>query len=430
MDAARFSDPDRSAGPPDSPGDGGSVEYVALTSRTTPRAPRPLIELEVVGSVRLNPHLVRVTLGGPGFAQFEDRPDTDKYVKLRFTAPEGHPVTRTYTVRRVDAAAQTLDIDFVVHGDEGLAGPWAATAEPGDTADASWDRAAATARTPTRTGTCCSAICPRCRRSARRSRRCSGCRRDRDRRGRAPTTRSSTSSRPTASTCSGSCDASRSRRRSSPTPCARPPWRDGARRGLRARRAGVDEGSCAASLRRARARRARRSRSRATGRGAAPRTASRPRSASRSARSSPRPLGRISCDLRASRRRSARARSTPPSSRSPCASSRRQPRSSTTIPTTSPSARPPPRCSRTSSASPAATSGSAIADADRAVVAATATGAPDRIDDETRGIPLADPRRSPDRRRAASSRAPATSASSSTRSSTRSTTSSAPTARR
>ncbi|MDQ1548769.1 MAG: hypothetical protein QOD27_427, partial [Microbacteriaceae bacterium] len=30
-----------------------------------------------------------------------------------------------------------------------------------------------------------------------------------------------------------------------------------------------------------------------------------------------------------------------------------------------------------------------IADADRAVVAATATGAPDRIDDETRGIPLA-----------------------------------------
>src|SRR5207247_1323591 len=30
-----------------------------------------------------------------------------------------------------------------------------------------------------------------------------------------------------------------------------------------------------------------------------------------------------------------------------------------------------------------------IAEADRAVVAATATGAPDRIDDETRGIPLA-----------------------------------------
>src|SRR5690606_5805703 len=29
-----------------------------------------------------------------------------------------------------------------------------------------------------------------------------------------------------------------------------------------------------------------------------------------------------------------------------------------------------------------------VAEADRAVVAATATGAPDRIDDETRGIPI------------------------------------------
>ncbi len=37
----------------------------------------------------------------------------------------------------------------------------------------------------------------------------------------------------------------------------------------------------------------------------------------------------------------------------------------------------------------------AIADADRAVVAATATGAPDRIDDETRGIPLSTSATSP-----------------------------------
>jgi NADPH-dependent ferric siderophore reductase len=87
----------------------------------------------VVSSEWLNPHLVRVRLGGPGFAQFEDRPDTDKYVKLKFTtpAPESFPVTRTYTVRKVDHDAQTLDIDFVVHGDEGLAGPWAAAVRPG-----------------------------------------------------------------------------------------------------------------------------------------------------------------------------------------------------------------------------------------------------------------------------------------------------------
>ncbi len=69
-----------------------------------------------------------------------------------------------------------------------------------------------------------------------------------------------------------------------------------------------------------------------------------------------------------------------------------------------------------------------IADADRAVVAATATGAADRIDDETRGIPLATRTTTPFAG-SSSRRAPATSASRTTRSSTRSTTSSAPTAR-
>nr|WP_223160121.1 MULTISPECIES: siderophore-interacting protein [unclassified Leucobacter] len=89
--------------------------------------------MTVISSERLSPSLVRVRFGGPGFAEFQDRPETDKYVKLQFTTPppEAHPVTRTYTVRRVDATAQTLDIDFVVHGDEGLAAPWAAAAQPG-----------------------------------------------------------------------------------------------------------------------------------------------------------------------------------------------------------------------------------------------------------------------------------------------------------
>lgn len=107
---------------------------MALSSRTAPRTPRPSIELEVVATERLSAHLVRVTLGGEGFAAFENRPETDKYVKLKFMtpAPESAPVTRTYTVRGVDAVAGTLSIDFVVHGDEGLAGPWAARAQVGD----------------------------------------------------------------------------------------------------------------------------------------------------------------------------------------------------------------------------------------------------------------------------------------------------------
>ena len=115
------------------------------------RPVRPQITLHVVRREQLTPHLVRIVLAGEGFEDFVSNEATDKYVKIYFAkpelgltppfdvsalrqtlAPEDLPVTRTYTVRHVDALARTLSIDFVVHGDEGLAGPWAASAEPGD----------------------------------------------------------------------------------------------------------------------------------------------------------------------------------------------------------------------------------------------------------------------------------------------------------
>ncbi|MFT3715736.1 MAG: siderophore-interacting protein [Gordonia sp. (in: high G+C Gram-positive bacteria)] len=43
------------------------------------------------------------------------------------------PRVRTYTVRSFDEQARSLTIDFVNHGDEGLASGWAARAEPGST---------------------------------------------------------------------------------------------------------------------------------------------------------------------------------------------------------------------------------------------------------------------------------------------------------
>ncbi|MGW4158921.1 siderophore-interacting protein [Streptomyces sp. NPDC004788] len=120
----------------------------AQPARKAPRA----YEAQVIRTERITPHMVRLVLGGPGLDTFETGDYTDHYVKLLF-APEGveypapfdmeriraefpreqWPTTRTYTVRAWDAAQRELTVDFVVHGDEGLAGPWAARAQPGDT---------------------------------------------------------------------------------------------------------------------------------------------------------------------------------------------------------------------------------------------------------------------------------------------------------
>jgi NADPH-dependent ferric siderophore reductase len=91
----------------------------------TPRRAR------VLETRTLTPQMVRVVLGGEELQGFGAGPFTDHYVKLRITPPgEEEPRTRTYTVRDWDG--ERLTIDFVVHGDSGVAGPWAANARPGD----------------------------------------------------------------------------------------------------------------------------------------------------------------------------------------------------------------------------------------------------------------------------------------------------------
>lgn len=87
--------------------------------------------LTVVRTERIAPHMVRVVLGDPGFDSFEPSEFADSYVKIEFGAADA-PVLRTYTVRAVDPVARELAIDFVVHGDEGTAGPWAASVQPGE----------------------------------------------------------------------------------------------------------------------------------------------------------------------------------------------------------------------------------------------------------------------------------------------------------
>ncbi|MGW2644477.1 siderophore-interacting protein [Streptomyces sp. NPDC001393] len=116
------------------------------------RKPRKTRTAHVVRTERLTPHMQRVVLCGEGLADFAADTCTDHYVKLLF-GPEGvtypepfdleriraqfpreqWPVTRTYTVRAWHAEQRELTLDFVVHGDEGLAGPWATRVQPGET---------------------------------------------------------------------------------------------------------------------------------------------------------------------------------------------------------------------------------------------------------------------------------------------------------
>jgi len=107
--------------------------------------------LTVTGTETLTHRLHRVWFRSDDLSAFAASTHTDRYVKLVFPKPgvdypepmdmrvlrqtlppEDMPVVRTYTALFPDVDAGTLAIDFVVHGDEGVAGPWARGAAPGD----------------------------------------------------------------------------------------------------------------------------------------------------------------------------------------------------------------------------------------------------------------------------------------------------------
>ncbi|MCX2734021.1 siderophore-interacting protein [Saccharopolyspora sp. NFXS83] len=112
----------------------------------------PTRTLEVLRTAELSPSMRRITLGGDelvGFREQHSGPNVKVFVPQpgqhrpvlpvlndegRYVWPEPHerPTMRTYTVRRYDEQRGELDIDFVMHGDHGVAASWAREAEPGD----------------------------------------------------------------------------------------------------------------------------------------------------------------------------------------------------------------------------------------------------------------------------------------------------------
>jgi NADPH-dependent ferric siderophore reductase len=119
-------------------------------------AGRPVHTFAVVRTEQLSPHMIRVILGGNGFDTFVANAYTDAYCKLVFVRddvdvaklpkpltidsfnelpPElEQPPIRTFTVRWADPQRREIAFDFVVHGEHGVAGPWAVAARPGQPA--------------------------------------------------------------------------------------------------------------------------------------------------------------------------------------------------------------------------------------------------------------------------------------------------------
>lgn len=125
-------------------------QTAARPASTRPR--RPQMVMEVVAIEELSPSFKRFTFGGEDFDHFQDSAAVDKYVKLllprdpaagleppfdleelrKTLSRDELPLRRTYTVHSVDPVAKTLKMDFVIHGEGGVAGPWADQAKVGD----------------------------------------------------------------------------------------------------------------------------------------------------------------------------------------------------------------------------------------------------------------------------------------------------------
>ena len=96
----------------------------------------------------VTPRMLRLTIGGAGLDGFHTY-QADDHVKIVFPDPDGTrrvpvvndemmldwprplPTTRKYTIRRYDADARELDLDFVLH-EGGLASSWATTVAIGE----------------------------------------------------------------------------------------------------------------------------------------------------------------------------------------------------------------------------------------------------------------------------------------------------------
>ncbi|QDZ42405.1 siderophore-interacting protein [Corynebacterium sp. sy039] len=118
--------------------------------KNSKKKPRVAQEATITAKTSISEHMIRLSFHAKALIG-KEFPFSDHYVKLLFIPqgapysipfnladiqqnypPEQQPIKRTYTLRNIDPGTGNFDIDFVSHGDIGLAGPWAARAQVGE----------------------------------------------------------------------------------------------------------------------------------------------------------------------------------------------------------------------------------------------------------------------------------------------------------
>ena len=119
-----------------------------------PTSPYMLFDVALKAKTPLTPHLSRLTFHGEQVRRMATL-SPDQRIKIFFPDPQGRPAAlvhtpdwyarykqtdaavrppmRTYTIRHLRAEAGEVDVDFVLHGDNGPASAWATHAEHGET---------------------------------------------------------------------------------------------------------------------------------------------------------------------------------------------------------------------------------------------------------------------------------------------------------
>ncbi|WP_411037248.1 siderophore-interacting protein [Shinella sp. BYT-45] len=111
------------------------IATVLRSERVTPRMQRVSVQVDDLSRFDCHPRSM-----GPhvhaliprGDLDRQEWPTADARGHAVYPPPERRPYVRTYSVRKFDYAENSMDIDFVLHGDEGVASRWAAAARIGE----------------------------------------------------------------------------------------------------------------------------------------------------------------------------------------------------------------------------------------------------------------------------------------------------------